>query len=299
MVLGMCSVGRCEAASFVIPRLLSLWLTLALTQPAFANAQTNQINAYLQHIAQQNGQVYAHHVPYGVPAPSVGAALNAIHALPPPSTVPHFEVIADPTPAELPFILPGATDGNGCPVPDPVPGLLFGTITPKDTDAYGIDHYDGFDDLSNATIPDPTMEVPADLNDPDQGNDIICNPAYKQYVLDAAAYQTQVEAQADIDAAAQEAENQIVPDQEIIYTPIAYAKSLIEFTKSYGLIHTSDSMYCMYGRANGLSTGECWRRGRILAFNPVTVLKQMPAARSDKSLKAAAAYITVRYRARR
>lgn len=277
-------------------RTICLILALTLALPAQAKDQNlASIQMYLANLAQQNGQVYAQHVPHGTPTPTTGQALTAIHSIARPTV---YQVEADPTAAELPFILPGATDGDGMPVPDPVPGLIFGTLHPNFTDAYGIDHYGDFDDLSNANIPEPTIEVPIDPTDLDQGNDIVCNPAYKEYVDYAAAYQAQVEAQADIDAAAQEAENQIIPDQTIIYTPIAYAKSLVEYNKHYGLIHTADATYCMYGSARGLNTAECWKRGKVYAFNPLMVLKQMPQARTDKALKAAAAYMVVRHKRR-
>lgn len=110
-------------------------------------ADIRTIHAFLAGIAAKNNMVatnpeYARVVTAGK-APTAAQAMEAFHRLPAHPT--HFGPdthTPDPTPEELPFVLPGATDADGSPVAEPIEGKLFGTITPSDETLTG-----QFDDL--------------------------------------------------------------------------------------------------------------------------------------------------------
>ena len=137
--------------------------TQASTSPS--NAMST-INAFLAGLAMHNGMVaptpqYAQALANANTAaaggnaphpPTAQQAIAAMHSLPAPVHYSAATHTVDPTPAEMPFVLPGATDAAGNPLAEPTPGLIFGTITQADETITGL-----FDDLANLSQSnDPT-----------------------------------------------------------------------------------------------------------------------------------------------
>lgn len=67
----------------------------------------------------------------------------------------------------------------------------------------------------------------------------------------------------------------------------------INYTPKYGVVYINNSAFVMYGDFKHLHTAECEINGQVFSFNPVDVLKAYPETRSKKSMKAAAAYMTL------
>lgn len=139
-------------------------MVLGTVTPAFAISDQarnlNTVYSYLSQNAARHGLMTTNAThdahPRSGPAAqssttSLSDALKAIHSMPKASQFARAEFTPDPTAEEMPFVLPGATDGDGLAVTEPIEGLLFGTLNTYEEEITGI-----FDDLTQLPEEDAT-----------------------------------------------------------------------------------------------------------------------------------------------